>query len=82
VEIPLMPETVSGDYSGAAGNHGFVELTFPNNKVIGLHRDITVYRQFQPKTDLIEYTQFMRIASNIENGESYVTAKNVKLRTL
>lgn len=82
IEVPLMPETAAGDYSGTAGSHGFVELTFPNNRVIGIHRDITVYRQFKPKTDTIEYTQFMRVASNIENADSYVIGKNVKLRTL
>ena len=82
VEIPLMPETASGDYSGAAGSHANVELTFPNNKVIGIHRDITLYRQFKPKTDTIEYTQFMRVGCNIENVESYIIAKNVKVRTL
>jgi hypothetical protein len=82
VEVPLMPETVTGDYSGATGSHGHIELTFPNNRVIGLHRDITVYRQFKPKTDTIEYTQFMRVASNIENADSYVIGKNLKLRTL
>jgi hypothetical protein len=82
VEVPLMPETVSGDYSGATGSHGHVELTFPNNRIIGIHRDITVYRQFKPKTDTIEYTQFMRVGSNIENADSYVIGKNVKLRNL
>lgn len=82
LEIPLMPETVTGDYSGAAGSHGFVELTFPNNRIVGIHRDITVYREFQPKTDTLQYTQYMRVASNIENTESYVIAKNVKLRSL
>jgi hypothetical protein len=82
LEVPLMPETVSGDYSGATGSHGHIELTFPNNRVIGIHRDITVYRQFKPKTDTIEYTQYMRVASNIENADSYVIGKNVKLRTL
>lgn len=82
LEIPLMPETVAGDYSGTAGSHGFVELTFPNNRIIGIHRDITVYRQFKPKTDTIEYTQYMRVASNIENADSYVIGKNVKLRSL
>lgn len=81
-EIPLMPETVSGDYSGAAGSHGYIELTFPNNRIVGIHRDITVYRQFQPKTDTIQYTQYLRVASNIENAASYVIAKNVKLRSL
>jgi len=82
VEVPLMPETAAGDYSGTAGSHGFVELTFPNNRVIGIHRDITVYRQFKPKTDTIEYTQYMRVANNIEYAESYVIGKNVKLRSL
>ena len=75
IEVPLMPETATGDYSGATGYHGHVELTFPNNRVIGIHRDITVYRQFKPKTDTIEYTQFMRVASNIENADSYVIGK-------
>lgn len=82
LEVPLMPETASGDYSGAAGSHGYLELTFPNNRVVGIHRDITVYREFQPKTDTIQYTQYMRVASNIENADSYVIAKNVKLRSL
>jgi hypothetical protein len=82
IEVPLMPENVTGDYSGATGNHGHIDLTFPQNRVIGIHRDITVYRQFKPKTDTIEYTQFMRVASNIENADSYVIGKNVKLRTL
>jgi hypothetical protein len=82
VEVPLMPEAAAGDYSGQSGSHGHIELTFPNNRVIGIHRDITVYRQFKPKTDTIEYTQFMRVASNIENADSYVIGKNVKLRSL
>jgi hypothetical protein len=82
IEVPLMPETANGDYSGASGSHGHVELTFPNNRVVGIYRDITVYRQFKPKTDTIEYTQYMRVAANIENADSYVIAKNVKMRTL
>jgi hypothetical protein len=82
VEVPLMPENAAGDYSGQTGSHGHIELTFPNNRVIGIHRDITVYRQFKPKTDTIEYTQYMRVASNIENADSYVIGKNVKLRSL
>jgi len=82
VEIPLHPQNVAGDYSGASGSHGYIELSFPNNKIVGLHRDITVYRQFQPKTDTIEYTQFMRLGCQIEELSSVVFAKNVKLRTL
>ena len=82
VEVPLIPENAAGDYSGQTGNHTHCELTFPNNRVIGIHRDLTVYRQFKPKTDTIEYTQYMRVASNIENAASYVIGKNIKIRTL
>lgn len=81
-EVPLMTETETGTYSGAAGNHGIVELTFPNNRIWGIQRDIVVYREFKPKKDTIEYTQFIRVASQIENAEAYVHVRNVKVRSL
>jgi hypothetical protein len=80
IEVPLMPETVAGDYSGAAGSHAYLILTFPNNHIVGIQREITVYREFKPKKDTIEYTQFIRCASNIENADAYVLTKNVKRR--
>jgi len=80
LEVPLMPETVAGDYGGAAGSHAYLLLTFPNNHIVGIQREITVYREFKPKKDTIEYTQFIRCASNIENGDAYVLTKNVKRR--
>lgn len=80
LEVPLYEETEAGDYSGAAGNHGVVELTFPNNRIVGIQRDITVYREFKPKKDAIEYTQFIRVANQIEHGDMYVHIKNVKVR--
>jgi hypothetical protein len=79
-EVPLYEETEAGSYSGASGNHGVVELTFPNNRIVGIQRDITVYREFEPKKDTIEYTQYMRIANQIENEDAYVHVKNVKVR--
>jgi hypothetical protein len=81
-EVPLMTETETGTYSGAAGNHGVVELTFPNNRIWGIQRDIVVYREFKPKKDTIEYTQFIRVANQIENAEAYVHMRNVKVRSL
>jgi len=79
-EVPLYEETEAGDYSGATGNHGVVELTFPQNRIIGVQRDIVIYREFKPKKDAIEYTQFIRIANQIENLEAYVHVKNVAVR--
>ena len=80
LEVPLMPETVAGDYSGAAGDHGYLIMTFPQNHIIGIQREIVVYREFKPKKDTIEYTQFTRVASNVENFDAYVLTKNVKRR--
>lgn len=81
-EIPLMEETEAGDYSGATGNHGVLELTFPENRIVGIQRDIVIYREFKPKKDAIEYTQFIRVTNQIENAEAFVHVKNVQVRSL
>jgi len=79
VEVPLLPETQTGSYSGAAGSHGDVHLTFPNNVVIGIKRDVTVYRFFWPKKDSIEYTMYTRVGVQIEQADAWVVVKNVKV---
>ena len=79
VEVPLIDETRAGDYSGATGQHGEVHLTFPQNFIIGIKRDVTVYREFKPKKDTIEYTLYIRVGVQIENLDSFVVVKNVKV---
>lgn len=79
VEVPLLPETQDGDYSGHAGSHGDVHLTFPNNVVIGIKRDVTVYRFFWPRKDSIEYTMYTRVGVQIEQADAWVVVKNVKV---
>jgi len=79
VEVPLLPETQVGDYSGHAGSHGDIHLTFPNNVVIGIKRDVTVYRFFWPKKDSIEYTMYTRVGVQIEQADAWVVVKNVKV---
>jgi len=79
VEVPLLPETQTGDYSGHAGSHGDIHLTFPNNVVIGIKRDVTVYRFFWPRKDSIEYTLYTRVGVQIEQADAWVVVKNVKV---
>jgi hypothetical protein len=79
VEVPLLPETQAGDYSGQTGSHGDVHLTFPNNVVIGIKRDVTVYRFFWPRKDSIEYTMYTRVGVQIEQADAWVVVKNVKV---
>jgi hypothetical protein len=79
VEVPLLPETQAGDYTGHAGSHGDIHLTFPNNVVIGIKRDVTVYRFFWPRKDSIEYTMYTRVGVQIEQADAWVVVKNVKV---
>ncbi len=79
VEVPLLPETQTGTYSGASGSHGDVHLTFPNNIVIGIKRDVTVYRFFWPRKDSIEYTMYTRVGVQIEQADCWVVVKNIKV---
>ena len=46
-EVPYYPE-------------GYVDLTFPSNRIWGFQRDITVNREYVAKKDTIEYTVFVR----------------------
>ena len=79
INVPLMDETRAGDYSGASGLHGDLHLTFPQNFIIGIKRDVTVYRLFQPKKDTIEYTLFIRVGCTVENYDAHVIVKNLKV---
>jgi len=79
VEVPLLPETQTGTYASPSGSHGDIHLTFPNNVVIGIKRDVTVYRFFQPRKDTIEYTMYTRVGVQIEQADAWVVVKNVKV---
>jgi hypothetical protein len=79
VEVPLLKETQTGSYATPTGLHGDVHLTFPNNVVIGIKRDVTVYRFFWPKKDSIEYTMYTRVGTQIEQADAWVVVKDVKV---
>lgn len=89
-EVPLFLEDRDGDYdtdSGTSGvqlpsasiNHTDLWLTFPENLIWGVKRDITVYREFKPKKDTIEYTVYTRQGVQIENLDAFVVLKNVRI---
>jgi hypothetical protein len=82
-EAPLMEENEAGTYSGTVGTvHGVLDLTFPQNRIVGIQRDIVVYREFKPKKDAIEYTQFIRATCQVEHGDAWVHVRNIKARSL
>ena len=79
VEVPMLKEDQTGSYSSPSGSHGDIHLTFPNNVVIGIKRDVTVYRFFQPRKDSIEYTMYTRVGTAIEQANAWVVVKDVKV---
>lgn len=87
INVPLMDETRDsagrgyGDsgYDASAGLFGDVHLTFPQNFIVGIKRDVVVYRLFQPKKDTIEYTLYIRVGCAFENYDAHVLVKNVKV---
>jgi len=53
---------------------GYVDLTFPQNRVWGFQRDITVNREYKPKKDTIEYTVFVRFGIQWEELDALAYA--------
>lgn len=78
-EVPLFDETLDGDYATPTGDHGDLWLTFPQNMLWGVKREIQVYREFKPKKDTIEYTMYCRVGTQIENADAFVVVKNIKV---
>lgn len=90
-EIPLQFENYGATLDtyetapapGSAGdtNRGYVTLTFPQNHIWAVKREIKVFREFKPKKDAIEYTVFTRVGTAIDDYNSYVVAYNVANET-
>ncbi len=53
---------------------GYVDLTFPQNRVWGFQRDITVNREYINKKDTIEYTVFVRFGVQWEELDAVAYA--------
>ena len=53
---------------------GYVDLTFPANRVWGFQRDITVNREYRPKKDTVEYTVFVRFGIQWEELDAVAYA--------
>ena len=85
-EVPLFLEDRASDNFGtssdestgtASPGHTDLWLTFPDNLIWGIKRDITVYREFKPKKDTIEYTVYTRQGVQIENLDAFVVVRDV-----
>jgi HK97 family phage major capsid protein len=53
---------------------GYVDLTFPQNRIWGFQRDIVVNREYVAKKDTIEYTVFVRFGVQWEEEDAIAFA--------
>lgn len=53
---------------------GYVDLTFPQNRIWGFQRDITVNREYVAKKDTVEYTVFVRFGIQWEEEDAIAYA--------
>ena len=53
---------------------GYVDLTFPQNRVWGFQRDIVVNREYKAKKDTVEYTVFVRFGIQWEEEDAIAWA--------
>lgn len=80
IAVPYMYSSISGTYTGAAGNHGEFILTFPENFITGVLEDILVFHWFNPRKDAHEFTLYLEGAVNWENTDAIVFGRDVKER--
>lgn len=80
VEVPLFDEDSATVAAPTTDFRGCVELTFPQNRIWGIKRDIEFYDEFKPRKDSTEYTMYMRFGVQVENWDAYVRVKNVRVK--
>jgi hypothetical protein len=81
IEVPLFDtgfnETNAGTGTGAAEETSYLELTAPSNRIIGVQREIRLYRKFAEKKDTTEYTMYFRAGIVWQNLDAVVTVDNI-----
>lgn len=81
IEVPMFDtgfnEINAGTGTGGGSGVSYLELTDPNNRILGVQREIRLYREFATKKDTTEYTMFFRAGICWQNLDAVVTVTNV-----
>lgn len=76
-EVPLFNEQQVYGTGPDNDVHGDIWLTYPDNLIWAVKRDITIHREFKPKKDTIEYTLYVRTGVQVEVRDAFVVVRNV-----
>lgn len=84
-EVPMFDsnfnETNAGTGSGPLDATTFLELTPHANRLVGIQRDIKIYRNFAPQKDTYEYVGYVRMGVGWQNPDAVVTLTGIPVDT-
>lgn len=75
--VPVQEVPLFNEQQGTNEDEGDIWLTYPDNLIWAVKRDITIHREFKPKKDTIEYTLYVRTGVQVEVRDAFVVVKNV-----
>ena len=61
----------------ALADNTYLELTSPTNRIVGVQREIRLYKQFAQKKDTNEYTMYFRAGIAWQNLDAVVTVTGI-----
>ena len=80
-EVPLFDTEMNRNNATTGANSNdsvsWLELTRPQNRIVGIQRDIQTFREFKPKKDAIEYTTYIRFGVAWGELDEVVTVRNI-----
>lgn len=81
IEVPLF-DTGFNEANASTGvpalaGTSYMELTAPQNRVVGVQREIRLYRKFAEKKDTTEYTMYYRAGIAWQNLDAVVTVTGI-----
>lgn len=81
IEVPMFDtgfnELNASTGSGTNDTTSYLELTYAKNRIVGIQRDIQVYREFINKKDSVEYTVFVRVGCAWQDLDAVVTVTDI-----
>lgn len=83
IEVPMFDSnfnvTNAGTGSGPLDTTTFMEFTHATNRIVGIQRQIQMYKKFAEKKDAIEYTVFVRFGVAWQDKDAVVTITDIPI---
>lgn len=82
-EVPMFDahfnESNAGTGAGPIDSSTFLEFTAPQNRLVGIQRNIQIMKQYSQKKDTFEYTCYVRFGLGVQDWDNYVTITGIPI---